>query len=98
MKYDDNVECCANCKWLEQTPRNNRYGDTDNFCMYLGYYCTGIYKDRNKVRHFTPGGRELHQLSVSAGIVNNILETINLFPSHLNDLHVFHTKGKKGDL
>ena len=36
--------------------------------------------------------------SVSAGIVNNILETINLFPSHLNDLHVFHTKGKKGDL
>lgn len=40
-------------------PRNNRYGDTDNFCMYLGYYCTGIYKDRNKVRHFTPGGREL---------------------------------------
>ena len=59
MKYDDNVECCANCKWLEQTPRNNRYGDTDNFCMYLGYYCTGIYKDRNKVRHFTPGCREL---------------------------------------
>lgn len=59
MKYDDNVECCANCKWLEQTPRNNRYGDTDNFYMYLGYYCTGIYKDRNKVRHFTPGGREL---------------------------------------
>jgi hypothetical protein len=59
MKYDDNVECCANCKWLEQTPRNNRYGDTDNFCIYLGYYCTGIYKDRNKVRHFTPGGREL---------------------------------------
>ena len=48
MKYDDNVECCANCKWLEQIPRNNRYGDTDNLCIYLGYYCTGIYKDRNK--------------------------------------------------
>ena len=59
MKYDDNVECCANCKWLEQIPRNNRYGDTDNLCIYLGFYCTGIYKDRNKVRHFTPGGREL---------------------------------------
>lgn len=44
MKYDDNVECCANCKWLEQIPRNNRYGDTDNLCIYLGYYCTGIYK------------------------------------------------------
>lgn len=35
MKYDDNVECCANCKWLEQIPRNNRYGDTIIFVYIL---------------------------------------------------------------
>lgn len=57
---NNDVECCANCQWLVQTPKNNRYGDIENFCICTGYFCAGIYKDRNKVRHYTPGGRELN--------------------------------------
>lgn len=53
------VECCANCKHCLEFPRNNRYHDVDHFCVATGYFTSGIYKDRNKLRHFTPGGREL---------------------------------------
>lgn len=28
---NNDVECCANCQWLVQTPKNNRYGDIENF-------------------------------------------------------------------
>lgn len=53
------VECCANCKYLVSTPKNNSYGDVDNFCLVTGYYLHGINKDRNKVKRFTPSGKEL---------------------------------------
>lgn len=53
------IECCANCEYLINYPRNNRYGDVDHFCAVTGYFTHGIYKDRNKVKRFTPGGKEL---------------------------------------
>lgn len=53
------VECCANCKNCVAYPKNNRYGDVDYMCLISGYYISGVHKDRNKVRRFTPGGREL---------------------------------------
>lgn len=53
------IECCANCKHCMPIPRNNSYGDIDYFCMVNSYYLHGINKDRNKVKHFSPGGKEL---------------------------------------
>lgn len=53
------IPCCANCKHLVQTPKNNRYGDMENFCMVTGYFCIGIHKDVRNYRRFTPGGKEL---------------------------------------
>lgn len=53
------IECCANCKYLVSTPKNNRYGDIENFCLITGYYLHGIHKDRNKIKHFSPGGKKL---------------------------------------
>lgn len=53
------VECCVNCKYLISTPKNNKYGDIEHFCVVTGYFCYGIHKDRNKIKHFTPGGKEL---------------------------------------
>lgn len=52
-------ECCANCKWLISHPKNNRYGDIEHLCVFTGYFVTGIYKDRNLVMRFTPGGKVL---------------------------------------
>lgn len=57
---DKEIECCANCKHLISTPKNNRYGDMEHFCLSTGYFVIEIYKDRNKCRHLTPGGRELN--------------------------------------
>lgn len=56
---NDNIECCANCKYLISHAKGNIYGDIDNFCAFTGYFCTGIYKDRHTIKRFTPGGREL---------------------------------------
>ena len=53
------IECCANCKHLISTPKNNRYGDMEHFCMVTGYLTHQINKDRNKIKRFTPGGKEL---------------------------------------
>ena len=53
------IECCANCKHYVSTPKNNRYGDIERFCLVTGYFIIGAYKDRNKVKHYTPGGKEL---------------------------------------
>lgn len=53
------VECCANCKHCMDIPKNNSYGDIEHLCLVNGYYVHGINKDRNKVKHFTPGGKEL---------------------------------------
>lgn len=53
------IECCANCKHLISTPKNNRYGDVEHFCLSTGYYIHQIYKDKNKIKHYTPGGKEL---------------------------------------
>ena len=55
----NNVECCANCKYCVSTPKNNRYGDVEHFCLATGYYLYGVNKDRNKVKRFAPGGKEL---------------------------------------
>ena len=53
------VECCANCKHCLAYPRNNRYRDVDYLCVATSYFVHGIHNDRNKVKHFTPGGKEL---------------------------------------
>lgn len=53
------IECCANCENCIDLPKNNRYGDVEHYCLATGYFTHGIYKDRNKIRHFTPGGKEL---------------------------------------
>lgn len=53
------IECCANCKHCISIPRNNRYNDIDYLCLITGYFICGIYKDRNMIKRFTPGGKEL---------------------------------------
>jgi hypothetical protein len=56
------IECCATCKHCLAYPRNNQYGDIDYLCIISGYFTCAtswIYKDRNKVKWFSPGGREL---------------------------------------
>lgn len=59
MGIDIQKKCCRNCKHLIDIPRNNSYKDVDHFCMLNGYYTTGIDKDINKVRRYSPGGKEL---------------------------------------
>lgn len=56
---NENIECCANCKYCLAYPRNNRYGDINYLCVATTYFVYGIHKDRTKVRRYTPGGREL---------------------------------------
>lgn len=56
---EKNIDCCANCKHCIVTPKNNKYGDMEYFCMKIGYYCTGVHKDVHKYKHLSPGGREL---------------------------------------
>ncbi len=53
------VECCQNCRYCLKFPRNNQYGDIDYMCAVDGYYHLNITIDRNKVRRYTPGGKEL---------------------------------------
>lgn len=55
----NDVDCCANCVYLLDFPKNNRYGDVDHLCIKTGYFCMGIYKDIHKYKHFSPGGKEL---------------------------------------
>ena len=55
----NNIKCCATCRHLVQTPKNNRYGDVENFCIATGYYCIAIYKDREKIGMYVPGGKKL---------------------------------------
>ena len=52
-------KCCANCRYLVDFPKKNRYGDIGHLCTKTGYMTTGITKDADKVKRFTPGGREL---------------------------------------
>lgn len=58
-KKNEDIDCCANCRYCADRPKNNRYGDIEHFCMATGYLMVGVNKDIHKVRHFTPGGREL---------------------------------------
>lgn len=53
------TECCINCKHCIATPKNNRYGDIEYFCIATGYFLHGVTKDRNKVKRYSPGGKEL---------------------------------------
>lgn len=53
------VECCANCKHCVDYSKNNRYGDVEHLCLVTGYFIQGFNKDRNKVKRFSPGGKEL---------------------------------------
>ena len=59
MNYNDEIDCCANCKHIISHEKGNRYGDMEHFCLAIGYLITGIYKDAHKHKHLTPGGREL---------------------------------------
>jgi hypothetical protein len=52
-------KCCANCRYCISIPRNNKYGDVDHLCIITDYYIGNINRDRNKIKMFTPGGREL---------------------------------------
>ena len=56
---EESTECCANCQCLVVYPRNNKYNDVDYLCYISGYFMSGIKKDRHKVKHFSPGGKEL---------------------------------------
>ena len=43
---------------------NSRNADTGEYAnttsdLITGYYLHGVNKDRNKIKHFTPGGKEL---------------------------------------
>ena len=53
------IACCASCKHCLEYPRGNRYGDIDYICAINGYFMHSINKDISKIKHFTPGGREL---------------------------------------
>lgn len=53
------IECCSNCKKCVSTPKNNRYGDVEHFCLATGYYLFGVNKDRNKINRYTPGRKKL---------------------------------------
>lgn len=53
------VECCQNCRYCIELPRGNRYEDVDYMCGIDGYYLASITADRNKVRRYTVGGKEL---------------------------------------
>ncbi len=55
----DEIRCCRNCKNLVEFLKNNRYGNVDHFCIVTGYFATGIDKDINKVKRYSPGGKEL---------------------------------------
>jgi hypothetical protein len=53
------TKCCRNCANRIEYPQHNRYGDVKHLCIKTGYFLTGIDKDINKVKRYTPGGREL---------------------------------------
>ena len=53
------IECCANCKHCVSSPKNNRYGDIEHFCLVSSYYLRGVNKDRTKITRFSPGGKKL---------------------------------------
>lgn len=53
------VECCLNCKYCIAEQKNNRYNDVEYFCLSTGYFIHKVKKDRNKIKRFTPGGKEL---------------------------------------
>lgn len=40
-------------------PRNNSYNDIDYLCVISSYFVIDIHKDINRIKHLTPGGREL---------------------------------------
>lgn len=58
-KETETTECCANCRYCISFPKNNRYNDIEHLCVVNGYFTYGIYKDRHKIKHYTPGGRLL---------------------------------------
>lgn len=55
----EEVECCQNCRYCIGFPKDNKYGDIDYMCGIDGYYLASITADRNKVRRYTVGGKEL---------------------------------------
>ena len=59
MKSSEQVECCANYKYLIDYPKGNKYRDVEHFCVITGYFTHAIHKEGRKIKRFTPGGREL---------------------------------------
>ena len=53
------IKCCANCKNCVAIPKNNSYNDIDYLCIINSYFVIGIHKDINRIKHLTPGGREM---------------------------------------
>jgi len=56
---DQIIKCCRNCKHLLDFPRNNHYNDVDHFCIMTGYFTHGIDKNIEKIKRYSPGGKEL---------------------------------------
>lgn len=53
------IECCANCRYMLEYPRNNQYRDVDYLCAATGYFVHGIHKNRKEVKSYSPGGKKL---------------------------------------
>lgn len=53
------LECCANCKNFAFLLKNNKYQDIELFCFATGYFISGIFKDKRKIKHYSPGGKIL---------------------------------------
>ena len=56
---DEPYKTCNNCKNLIPCPRNNKYGDVDYLCIISGYFVVGRDKNIEKVKRYSPGGKEL---------------------------------------
>lgn len=59
-KNMESIKCCATCKYLVSHPKGNRYGDMEHFCLKTSYMVGQIHKNRDMVKSYTPGGKELN--------------------------------------
>lgn len=56
---ENNIKCCANCEYCIKYPRGNKFNDIDYMCAVNGYFLHSINKDITKIKHLSPGGKEL---------------------------------------
>lgn len=51
--------CCNNCANRIDYPKKNAYGDVEHLCTKTGYFVSGLDKDVDKIKRYSPGGKEL---------------------------------------